>query len=102
MFYGYALYYKDRDGFELPLFHRHALPDEIVLITPYKEKAQKWLDDEVEALHKELNPKPRKATRGFWLWKYEETHHPDLVSAEEFRFKAQVYNTIFIKKVKLV
>ena len=101
MYYGYALYYKDKDGFELPLFHRNS-SQELVVITPYKEIAQKWFDDEHETLKNELNPKPVKVVTGFWFWKKEMNFPGRLLSNEEFKFKAQVFNTLFIKKVKLV
>lgn len=100
MFYGYALYYKDVDGYELPLFHR-TNPHEIVLVTPYKDIAQKWFDDEHTKLHEELNPKPWKTTEGFWFWKKEVFHTPKAISSDEFRFKARVFNTLFVKRVKL-
>lgn len=100
MFYGYALYYKDKDGYERPLMYRHA-PSEIVFVTPYKNLADKWFDNESQALHNELNPTAYKVTRGMLWWKKEEIVRPDPLSHEEFRFKAQVYNTLFIKKVAM-
>lgn len=101
MYYGYALYYKDKDGFELPLFHRHS-PNEMVCVTPYKEIAQRWFDEEHEALNSELNPKVTVVTSGFWFWKKTMTFPGRALRHEEFMFKARVFNTMFIKKVKLV
>lgn len=101
MFYGYALYYKDVDGFELPLFHRYAPGNDLVLVTPYKDKAQQWFDDEHEALFAELNPRTRIVKRGWWIFKRDEIIQPSRISADEFRFKARVFNTMFVKRVKL-
>lgn len=102
MFYGYALYYKDVEGFELPLFHRNTPGHDLVLVTPYREIAQRWFDSESALLKEELNPKAYTVTTGFWFWKRKMNYPPKHLPIHEFQFKAQVFNTLFIKKVKLV
>lgn len=102
MFYGYALYYKDQDGYEIPLLHRNAEPAELVLVTASKKIADKWFDEENKALYDELNPKITVVTKGFWIWKKKMTYPGRYLANAEYRFKVQVYNTLFVKRVKLV
>lgn len=105
MYYGYALYYKDKEGFELPVFHRN-MPEEVetVLVSSYRPMVEQWLEEHKDYLEKLLYPKPITITTGSLWWKRTNSYTPrvEQMSPEEFQTKLRMWNTIFVKRVKLV
>lgn len=100
MYLGYAIYYKDAEGFELPLFSRY-FPNETVMITPNRKEAERWLELEKEFYTKELDMTPMVRETGWWLWKRKEIVNRKSIPAPTYMRYSRILATIFVKRVKL-
>lgn len=96
--YGYAICYRDRAGFTQPLINEHS---EVFLILKTEKKANEILEIEKRSAYKKWRPEPKTVTTGMLWWKKTYNVAPD-VSPVESALGRQIYNTIHVRKVKVV
>lgn len=95
--YGYAIYYKDKDGFDQPIADESGA----FLIFTTENRAKEVLVDKKEKAYKQWRPDPEVITEGMLWWK-KSYNVPSKISPVETALGRQIYNTIGIKKVKVV
>lgn len=93
----YALYYKDKDGFDVLLNET----DSRVLLYTKEDVAKKNLEIQKARAYAKWRPEPVKHTKGMLWWK-EEYYVSSKISPVEAALGRQIYTTIGIKKVKVV
>lgn len=95
MHYGYALVWKDKDGYEHPFEH-----DETTTIFNHKNAAEKVLSLEKEFIDNRLKHGRAVTTvhpRWWWFDKYV-TEFVRYSEEERVRFK-RIFDTLFVKRV---
>lgn len=93
----YALYYKDKDGFDVLLNE----VDSRVLLYTKEDVAKKSLEMQKARAYAKWRPSPITETKGMLWWKTTVQLTPKINPVESMLGR-QIYTTIDIKKVKVI
>ncbi len=96
--YGYAICYKDSAGFIEPCINEQS---NIFLIFTNEKKAHEIMEIEKSIAYKKWRPEPKTVTTGMLWWKKTYNITPD-ISPVDSALGRQIYNTIHVRKVKVV
>lgn len=98
MNYGYALYYKDKEGYELPYIDKN----EVINVFLNKGQADSYMVFKTNMIDGLIKPARTVHYTGFWIWRKEHVNVHQRVHGPELDFYKQFLNTAFIKRVKVV
>lgn len=96
--YGYAICYKDKAGFIQAHVNEYS---GVFFIFVDEAKANEIMELEKNRVYSKWRPKPKTVTTGMLWWKKTYNITPDISSVDS-AIARQIYNTIHVRKVKIV